>query len=96
MRLVIILSIILVASQLNAQTPKISHKMGRNIILVADSITIQQGFKHLDRMCSQTPIWYYNRFVIKNDTLYMKFGIGFKNVYRKDGKKLVRVKEYEL
>jgi len=102
-RLVTILAILgfllTVGNILFAQIPTINKGKGRvyNIYLKADTITVKKGFEHLDRICSGTALWQYNRYVIKNDTTYLRFGITvFKKVYRIDGKKYTRVKEYEL
>jgi len=95
MRLLIILAIILVSSQLKAQVPTIEAKHPYyGIILKADTITVKRGFEHLDKI-GRGRLWKYHRYVVKNDTTYIQPCL-LKKVYRMDGKKLVRVKEYEL
>lgn len=91
------LILVLLSFSAFSQVPTIEAKHPYyGIILKADTITVKRGFEHLDKICGGR-LWKYHRYVIKNDTTYLRFGVTvFKKVYRIDGKNLVRVKEYEL
>lgn len=92
---IVIAVIVLIANALFAQVPVIEAKRSyHGIILHADTITVKRGFEHLDNICGLR-LWKYHRYVVKNDTTYIQPCL-LKKVYRMDGKKLVRVKEYEL
>ena len=92
---IIIAFIVLIGNVLFAQVPTIeANHPYYGIILKADTITVKKGFEHLEKIAGGR-LWKYHRYVVKNDTTYIQFCL-LKKVYRVEGKKYVRVKEYEL
>lgn len=62
------------------------------VIIKTDTMTVQQSFELLDKLCKGR-MWYYDRKVIYKGQTYFKFGWTFnrKRVYYLEGNKYRRI-----
>lgn len=65
-----------------------------SIYVRADTMTVREGFEYLNKLASGR-LWFVNRYVIKNDTVYLRYGMTLTRkrtfIVHKNGKKHIKL-----